>query len=75
MLGTTAEQLPKSAKNWPDTAVETTTIWVDPTDFLIFRSEDDHIMLRDGEIWYTFNDTAEYSDYGTAELPGPLPDA
>jgi hypothetical protein len=32
-------------------------------------------MLRDGEIASTFKHTSEYSDFGTAELPGPLPDA
>jgi hypothetical protein len=59
----------------PDTLVQQTTIWVSPLDFLVSRVEVRGSGLRDGKIVYTFEDTTNYSDHGTAELPGPLPDA
>ena len=50
------------------------TIWIGP-DGRIQEREDEVLSFRDDEPLETAVKTSTYSNYGTAELPGPLPGA
>jgi hypothetical protein len=56
----------------PDERTYTEVLWID-SDFQVYRREVSGEDRRNGRVISTFHTT--FSEFGTAELPGPLPDA
>jgi len=66
------EELLSTLYRFPEEMTYTMVLWID-AEFLVYRDETRGEGTRDGRVVQTFETTTEYSDYGTAELPGPLP--
>jgi hypothetical protein len=50
-------------------------LWLGKGDLLLYRSESQLEFHNRGELTARVHTTREYSDFNTAELPGPLPEA